>query len=350
MILSRLRKPARTLPRQQACGIKNVNISVAKSGPEGVLKKDPAAEKAAGAVDSDKAKAMFATHAPRPYAVFWSKFTRPTGPPTAPIGAVKGALKKDIPAAESGAEASVDETGAIKNDPALKPATKVATALKPAEAGGAPLPSIKEFRKEEPAPAASACHCARRRLPTHSVTPSRVRRVGRRRLEGVSRGDGRPGGEHPPAPFSAHADIAGTRDSYMRVLCIDPVTSRLPHVTRAQGVDEWNTPFPLRKIERKGESNLVDRSKKTTKNLTPIGRVDPNGFAALLGTDVDEEDLAGIGSGNAFDDKEDLAGVGSGNAFDDKEDVAGVGSDAPPSSTTPSVRTALPVQRARRGD
>ena len=116
---------------------------------------------------------------------------------------------------------------------------------------------------------------------------------------------------------------------------IDPVTSRLPHGTRAQVIDGWKTPSPLRKIERKGESNLVDRSKKTTKNLTPIGRVDPNGFAALLGTDVDEEDLAGVGSGNAFDDK---------------EDVAGVGSDAPPSSTTPSARTALPVQRALRGD
>ena len=115
-----------------------------------VLKKDPAAKKApdAGAVDSDKAKAMFATHA-----VFWSKFTRPTGPPTAPTGAVKGALKKDIPVAESGAEASVDETGAIKN-PALKPATEVATALKPAAVCGETLPSIKEF--SEPAPAASA--------------------------------------------------------------------------------------------------------------------------------------------------------------------------------------------------
>jgi len=78
------------------------------------------------------------------------------------------------------------------------------------------------------------------------------------------------------------------------------------------GIDEWKTASPLRKIERKGESNLVDRSKKTTKNLTPIGRVDPNGFAALLGTDVDEEDLAGVGSGNASVD------------------------DAPPSSTTPS--------------
>ena len=113
------------------------------------------------------------------------------------------------------------------------------------------------------------------------------------------------------------------------------MTSRLPHGTRAQVIDGWKTPSPLRKIERKGEPNLIDRSKKTTKNPTPIGRVDPNGFAALLGTDVDEEDLAGVGSGNAFDDK---------------EDVAGVGSDAPPSSTTPSARTALPVQRALRGD
>ena len=98
------------------------------------------------------------------------------------------------------------------------------------------------------------------------------------------------------------------------------MTSRLPHVTRAQVIDGWKTASPLRKIERKGESNLVGRSKKTTKSL--IGRVDPNGFAALLGTDVDEEDLAGVGSGDAS--------VG----------------DAPPSSSTPSARTALPVQRA----
>ena len=88
---------------------------------------------------------------------------------------------------------------------------------------------------------------------------------------------------------------------------IDPVTSRLPHGTRAQVIDGWKTASPLRKIERKGEPNLIDRSKKTTKNLTPIGRVDSNGFAALLGTDLDEEDLADVGSGNAFDDEEDLA-------------------------------------------
>ena len=99
------------------------------------------------------------------------------------------------------------------------------------------------------------------------------------------------------------------------------MTSRLPHGTRAQVIDGWKTPSPLRKIERKGEPNLIDRSKKTTKNVTPIGRVDPNGFAALLGTDVDEEDLAGVGSGKASVN------------------------DAPPSSMTPSARTALPVQR-----
>ena len=80
------------------------------------------------------------------------------------------------------------------------------------------------------------------------------------------------------------------------------MTSRLPHGTRAQVIDGWKTPSPLRKIERKGEPNLIDRSKKTTKNLTPIGRVDPNGFAALLGTDVDEEDLAGVGAVVATDD------------------------------------------------
>ena len=131
---------------------------MAKSGPEGVLKKDPAAEKTpdAGAVDSDKAKAMFAAHKPRSTAVFWSKFTRPTGPPTAPTGAVEGAFKKDIPAAESGAEASFDETGLKTTPPALKPVTKIDTALKPAAVCGETLPSIKEFPEEEPAPAASA--------------------------------------------------------------------------------------------------------------------------------------------------------------------------------------------------
>ena len=108
---------------------------------------------------------MFATHAPSPPAVFWSKFTPlkkdiPAAESGAEAcvdetGAIKNdpALKKDIPAAESGAEASVDETGAIKN-PALKPATEVATALKPAAVCGETLPSIKKF--PEPAPAASA--------------------------------------------------------------------------------------------------------------------------------------------------------------------------------------------------
>ena len=70
-----------------------------------------------------------------------------------PTGAIKGALKKDIPASKSGAEAMFDET-----DPALKPVIKVATALKPAAAGDAPLPSIKEFPEENPAPVASSWH------------------------------------------------------------------------------------------------------------------------------------------------------------------------------------------------
>ena len=130
MILSRLRKPARTLPRPQACGVKNdvKDISVAKSGTEDV-KKDPAAEKApdASAVDSDKAT---------------------TDPPTATTD-VTPALKKDIPATKSGAEASFDETGVIKNAPALKPVIK-----KQAAVCGETLPSIKKF--PEPAPAASA--------------------------------------------------------------------------------------------------------------------------------------------------------------------------------------------------
>ena len=158
----------RTFPRPQACGVKNVkDISVAKSGTEGILKKDPVAEKApdAGADDSDKAKAMFAAHAPSLTAVFSSKFARPT---------VKSALKKAP--AKSGAEASVDETGVIKNDPALKPVTKVATALKQAAVCGEALSSIKEF--PEPAPAASALLL--RRAPADPLldpTPLSLRRA-----------------------------------------------------------------------------------------------------------------------------------------------------------------------------
>ena len=168
----------RTFPRPQACGIKNVNISVAKSGPEDVLKKDPAAEKApdAGAVDSDKAKAMFAAHAPHPTAVFWSKFERPAA------GAIKGALKKDIPAAKTGAEASVDETGVIKNDPALKPVIKIDTALKQAAICGETLPSIKEFPEEEPAPAASASQ----HHPVHTLWSTTVYVTRRASTSGLS--------------------------------------------------------------------------------------------------------------------------------------------------------------------
>ena len=104
----------------------------AKSGAEAdetILKKDLAAAEAPAAdtVDSDKAKAMFAAHEPSPNAAAHEpspnaaahepspKLARPTMP-TAPTGAIK----KDIPAAKSGAAASFDETGAI-NDPALKP-------------------------------------------------------------------------------------------------------------------------------------------------------------------------------------------------------------------------------------
>ena len=125
--------------------------SGAEASDESILKKD-----------SDKAKAMFAAHVPRSTAVFWSKYPRPT----APTGAVKGALKKDIPAAKSGAAASFDETGAIKIDPALKPVTEDAQTFLPVATGGAPLPSIKEL------PAASAAHSAPRVCqPTPSLAP-----------------------------------------------------------------------------------------------------------------------------------------------------------------------------------
>ena len=52
--------------------------------------------------------------------------------------------------------------------------------------------------------------------------------------------------------------------------------------SRAQGIDEWKTPSPLCKIERKG--NLNER----TEHATPIGGKNPNGFAALVGTDGNE--------------------------------------------------------------
>ena len=166
--------PASTLPyvpRPQACGAKNALAKdvPAKSGAEGsdecILKKDLAAaeapdDQADDTVDSDLAKAVFAAHEPSPDAVFWSKLARPSDPPTAPTGAIEGEIKKDISAAKSGAEASFDETCVIKNDPALKPVTKVATALKPAAPGGAPLSTTNEFPEETPAPVSSALHSA----------------------------------------------------------------------------------------------------------------------------------------------------------------------------------------------
>ena len=100
---------------------------------ESILKQDLAAEEATAAatVDSDRAKAIFAAHKPSADAVFWSKFERPTDPLSA-------------------------RTGVTKNGPALEPVTEDSPALEPVTAGGAPLPSIKEFPEEEPAAAASA--------------------------------------------------------------------------------------------------------------------------------------------------------------------------------------------------
>ncbi|EOD06781.1 hypothetical protein EMIHUDRAFT_359412 [Emiliania huxleyi CCMP1516] len=111
------------------------DVTVAESGAEeapldeSILKQDLAAEEAE-TVDSDRAKAMFAAHKPSADAVFWSKFERPTDPPPA-------------------------RTGVTKNGPALEPVTEDSPALE-VTAGGAPLPSIKEFPEEEPAAAASA--------------------------------------------------------------------------------------------------------------------------------------------------------------------------------------------------
>ena len=103
----------------------------AESGADPAAEKDPAAD----ALDSDEAKAMFSAHTPSPNAIFWSKLdARPTDPPTAPNGVTKKA-------------------------PALKPVTEDAPAFKPVTAGGAPLPSIKEFPAEEPAPSVRLARC-----------------------------------------------------------------------------------------------------------------------------------------------------------------------------------------------
>ena len=88
---------------------------------------------------------------PSASAVFWSKFAHdhPADGPHA--GAIMGALKNDILAATSGAEAAV---------------AKIDTTLKLTAASGAPLPSIKEL------PAASAAHSAPRVCqPTPSLAP-----------------------------------------------------------------------------------------------------------------------------------------------------------------------------------
>ena len=127
--------PARSPFPLKACDKNGVvkGVPEAKSGAEAslnesTLKKDPAAEKdpAADKVDSGKATAMFSAHEPSPNAVFWPKLD----PPTSPNG--------------------------TKEAPALKPVTEDAPAFLPVATGGAPLPSIKEFPEEEPAPAVSA--------------------------------------------------------------------------------------------------------------------------------------------------------------------------------------------------
>ncbi|EOD41303.1 hypothetical protein EMIHUDRAFT_199605, partial [Emiliania huxleyi CCMP1516] len=125
----------------RASGAKNAPVeddTVAVSGAataldESILKQDLAAEGATAAetVDSDRAKAMFSAHTPSANADFWSKLARSTDPPTAP-------------------------NGVTKNGPALEPVAKVATAVKPAAAGGETLPSTKEFPAEEPAPSGIA--------------------------------------------------------------------------------------------------------------------------------------------------------------------------------------------------
>ena len=126
---------------------------MAESGADldaSTLKTDLAEEEATTAetVDSDRAKAMFAAHKQGANAVFWSKLARSTDPPPA-------------------------RTGVTKNGPALEPVTKVATAVKPAAAGGEMLPSIKEFPEEEPTPAVSASHYLSLRVLRRHGSPTR---------------------------------------------------------------------------------------------------------------------------------------------------------------------------------
>ncbi|EOD26898.1 hypothetical protein EMIHUDRAFT_236319 [Emiliania huxleyi CCMP1516] len=207
-------------------------------------------------------------------------FSAPTSPPLLGAKAASGAKNapvEDVTVAESGAEAPLDES-ILKQDLAAEEAETVdsdrAKAMFAAHKPSADAVFWSKFeRPTDPPPA---------RTGVTKNGPA---------LEPVT--------EDSPALEPGDADWNVSTKEF-------PVEEPAPAVSASQhpsvhtrGIDEWKTPSPLRKIERKGESNLVDRSKKTTKNLTPIGRVDPNGFAALLGTDVDEEDLAGVGSGKA---------------------------------------------------
>ena len=116
---------------------------------------------------------------------------------------------------------------------ALKPVTKDAPAFEPVTAGGAPLPSIKEF-PEKPAPV--------------RILPRTLRCTCRAQLL-----------THPP-------------------------------LARAQGIPDRTTPSnPRRKDGRKGASAPIVR----TKSIAPVGG--NNRFGALLGMDGNEGILGGTG-------------------------------------------------------
>jgi len=202
---------------------------VAESGAaalldESILKQDLAAEGATAAetVDSDRAQAMFAAHTPSANADFWSKLARSTDPPTA-------------------------RTGVTKNGPALEPVSKVATAVKPAAAGGETLPSTNEFPEEEPAPAASAWQsCAPASANPLSDPVSRSVQgdadwnVSTKEFPEEKRAPAVSASQHP----SVHTRVLRGHGVLQAGTHIDPVTSRLPHVARRAST--WPPPRSAR--------------------------------------------------------------------------------------------------------
>mgnify|MGYP003336853930 CR=1 FL=1 len=147
--------------------------------------------------------------------------TRSHSPARRQASGAKNAPVEDVTVAESGVEAPLDES-ILKQDLAAEEAETVdSDRAKVMFAAHKPSANAEEGL---PAPAASAWQSARRRLPTHYPDPvPRSMRVGRRRLERLDRGafsgEARPGGERLPAPFCAHAGIAGTRESHVRYSC-----------------------------------------------------------------------------------------------------------------------------------